>query len=121
MRILVTFLAVLRPALLRVRMRGVVVAIRAILSVPVTLLAGAILVMSERHALSRRDGSHALDRDGQGQQCDSKNSEEGFRHRWGLYPVALSATLGVGSAQRRSTCGAGTSALTCRLPGRAAS
>ena len=49
-----------------VRVRRVVVPLRAIMRVLVTLLTGAILVMPEGHALPRSDSSHALDRDGQG-------------------------------------------------------
>jgi hypothetical protein len=46
-------------------MGGVIVAIGAQL-MRIAVLAGATLMMPERHALARRDRSHALDRDGQG-------------------------------------------------------
>lgn len=57
-------------------------AIRAI--VGVVLVAGAVLVMPESHALTLRDRGHALDRDGQGQQQHSKKAKESSRHRLAL-------------------------------------
>jgi hypothetical protein len=73
---------VLRPALIGVRMSGVVVAIRAVLLL--LLITGAILVMLEHLALGGGDRGHGLDRDGQGQQQDRKKSAETSRHRLAL-------------------------------------
>jgi hypothetical protein len=47
-------------------MGGVIMAIGGAQLMRAAVLAGAILMMPERHALARRDRSHALDRDGQG-------------------------------------------------------
>jgi len=77
------FTALLGRAFIGMRMRGLVVALGALLGVLV-ILARATLVMPERHALPRCDSGHALDWDGQGQQQDSKKSEESFGHRRAL-------------------------------------
>ena len=50
-----------------VRVGGMVVAMCSIVRMAMVLVAGAVLVMTERHALSRGDGRHALDRDGESQ------------------------------------------------------
>jgi hypothetical protein len=71
----------LGPALLGVRIGGMVLAIRAIVCV---MLMGNILVMPRGHALPRADRGHPLDRDGQSQQDDRKKSEESSRHRRAL-------------------------------------
>lgn len=51
----------------------------------VVIRAAATLVVSGSHALGSGHGSHALDREGQGEQRDSKNSENPKRHCRGLY------------------------------------
>ena len=80
------FVALLRGGVI-VRMRGVVMAVDAVLIV--VRLRGAILVMAECHALPCRDRRHALDRDGEGQQKDRKKSEESVRHRHAFYVNCL--------------------------------
>ena len=70
--------------LVGMRMSALVVLVGAIVLVRVMSLAGAVLMMPGGHALPRRDSSHALDRDGQGQQKHGKNAEEPFRHRRAL-------------------------------------
>lgn len=63
---------------------GAIVLVGAIVLMRVILLASAFLMVPGGHALPRRDSSHALDRDGQGQQKHGKNAEEPFRHRRAL-------------------------------------
>ena len=70
-----------------VRMHGVVMAIAGI--VIVVRPGRAILVVTKCHALLRRDRGHALDRDGEGQQKERKNSEQSFRHRRAFYVNCL--------------------------------
>ena len=70
--------------LVGMRMRGLIVRGSAIVLVRVILLAGAFLMMPGGHALPRRDRSHALDRDGHGQQEHSKKAQEAVRHRRAL-------------------------------------
>lgn len=70
--------------LVGMRMRGLIVRGSAIVLVRVILLARAVLMMPSGHALPRRDSSHALDRDSQGQQKRSKKAEKPFRHRRAL-------------------------------------
>jgi hypothetical protein len=74
--------ALLRVIGTRVRMRGLGGAIRAIVRM---ILAAGIFVMAECHALTGYDRRHALDRNGQSQQQDSKKSEESSRHCRALY------------------------------------
>lgn len=83
MRILAAFVG-LRRRTVAVRMGGVLLAFGAALVVGMVVLGGAILVMSECHALPRHDRRDALHRDGQRQQQDSKKSEESFRHQQAL-------------------------------------
>lgn len=77
-------------------MTGSVVAFRAIMLMPVILLAPAILVVPDGHALRGRHSGHALDRNGQGQQGHGKNAEKVSRHRWKLY-----ASLFEGDSRRK--------------------
>lgn len=56
MRILAVLAGLLCPALIGVRVEDLVEAFRAMMPIPVALLAGAALVMPQRHALPGRDG-----------------------------------------------------------------
>jgi hypothetical protein len=58
--------ALLRSAA-TVRVAGMVMSVRVVLRVAGAIMAGAILVMPERHALPRGDGRHPLQWDGQRQ------------------------------------------------------
>jgi len=81
-RVLLTvFVARLRPALIGVRMSGVVVALRALQVVRVGLVSTGILMVPEHLALAGRDRRHRLDRNDQGQQQDGKKAGESSRHR----------------------------------------
>jgi hypothetical protein len=66
------------------RMRRLIVAIRAGLVVRVVVLARAIVVMPHSHALRCGNRRHPLHRDGDGQQQQGKKPEESSRHRWAL-------------------------------------
>ena len=63
-----------------VRMRGVIVSIRAIVGMPVVNRYATVCVMIERHALSGRNGGHALDRNGYRQKRYRKKSNVGPKH-----------------------------------------
>ncbi len=71
------------------RMSDFIVRGGTIVLVRVVLVAGALLMMPRGHTLPRRDSSHALDRDGQGQQKRGKKAKEPFRHRLALYRELL--------------------------------
>jgi hypothetical protein len=64
--------------------RGGVVPISVSVDVSVVFLPAPILVMRERHALSAHDRSHALDRNGKGQQQHSNKPEQRLRHQRAL-------------------------------------
>jgi hypothetical protein len=83
MRVAVAFTE-LRSAFIGMRVRGLVVAVRAVMRVPMTLET-AIFVMRQCHALHGRDRRHALDRHNQGQQHYSKKPEESLRHQRAFY------------------------------------
>ena len=61
-----------------------VLIIRAVLGV-VVIRAASILVVPDGHALRSRHGGHALDREGQGKQRDSKKAEGPKQHYRKLY------------------------------------
>src|SRR5688572_21840647 len=86
MRILALLVTVLGAAVVRVRVRmgSMVLIISAMLSV-VVIGAATILVVPEGHALGSRHGRNALDREGQGEQRDSKNPDTLKQHRRKLY------------------------------------
>lgn len=63
-----------------VRMGRMIVALCRIVPMTMRLVAGAVLMMPERHALSRGDGGHSLERDGKSQQRGNQNPDEGSRH-----------------------------------------
>lgn len=91
MRVLVALVCLCCCAVIGVGMRGVIVASAAVVRMRVTLLARAFLVMAERHALPHRDGRHALDWDRNGQQGNSKESEDVPAHRRPLYANPVTA------------------------------
>ena len=66
MRVCAAFV-LLRPVVIGMRVRSRVMPIRAIVHMPLRLVACAVLV-PERHALPRGHACHALQRDGEGQQ-----------------------------------------------------
>ena len=61
-----------------------VLIIRAVLGV-VVIRAASILVVPDGHALGSRHRRHALDREGQGKQRDSKKPESPKQHCRKLY------------------------------------
>jgi hypothetical protein len=67
-------------SIVTVRVRGVIVAGRTIRCMPMIVVAGAILMMLERHALRDSDGGNALHRHGDSQKRYSKESKN-HRHR----------------------------------------
>jgi hypothetical protein len=79
-RLLAAFVGLLCPAFIGVSVSGLVVPIRAIMPMPVLLLAPAVLVVPERHALAGHNGGHALDRYSYRQNRYSKKSNVGPKH-----------------------------------------
>ena len=69
-------------------MGRVVLVIRTVLGV-VVVRAAAILVVPDSHALGSRHRGHALDRQGQGKQRDSKKPGDPGQHRRKLYASAV--------------------------------
>ena len=69
MRLLAAITSLRRaPVRVGLRVGGMIVPIHGTLLVRVVVLASALLVVPDRLALPRRDGSHALHRDGGGEQ-----------------------------------------------------
>jgi hypothetical protein len=99
--------AVLLSSIVTMRVRAVIVAGRTIRCMPVIRMAGAIMMVLKRHALPDSDGSHALHRNGDGQQRDSKDSKDPGHRRAFCTPVALSARGARWFPRRRISCGAG--------------
>jgi hypothetical protein len=65
-------------------MRSTALILRAVPGV-VVIRAASILVVPDGHALSGRHSGHALDREGQGKQRDSKKAEAPKQHCRKLY------------------------------------
>ena len=72
------------PAVIGMRVRGVVVPGGAVVGVLVSLLAGAVVMVRQRQALPGSDRSGAMHRNSHAKREHGKKAEERSRHRWAL-------------------------------------
>lgn len=72
------------PAVIGMRVRGMAVPAGAIVGVVVILLAGAVVMVRQRHALPGRDRGGAMHSNGHAEREHGKKAEESSKHRWAL-------------------------------------
>ena len=84
MRRLVAVTGLLGPAIIRMRVRGMVMPGGALLDVRVVLRAGAVVMVRQRHALPGQDRGGAMHRNSHAKGEHGEKAEETSKHRWAL-------------------------------------